>query len=121
MMSAGSAFARAASQPIMSGVRDFCIAADTSPRQQAIKQNLGYADAKITSERLRWIPAAREPRFLRRELFRPEQRLCRASWTPPWLLRRAKHRQTSEMRLPKTKHRTAQSVSSRDKPKHCDV
>ena len=40
MMSAGTAFARAASQPIMSGFRDFCIAADTSPRPQAIKQNL---------------------------------------------------------------------------------
>jgi hypothetical protein len=95
----------------MSGVRNFCIAADTSPRQQAIKQNLGYANAKFTSERLRWILAAREPRCPRQELFRPERRLCRAIWTRPWLLRRAKHRQTSEMRLPKTKQCTAQSVS----------
>src|SRR6266446_10612995 len=146
MISAGTAFARAASQPIRSGGRDYGTAADTSPRQQAIKQNLAFCrrfalrsealkrlrhapapprgrrpQSKITSERLRWIPAAREPRCPRQELFRPEQRLCRASWTRPWLLRRAKHRQTSEMRLPKTKQRTAQCVSSRDKAKHCDV
>jgi hypothetical protein len=40
MISAGTAFARAASQPRVSGVRDFCIAADTSPSHLSIKQNL---------------------------------------------------------------------------------
>ncbi len=146
MMSAGTAFARAASQPIVSGVRDFCIVADTSPRQQAIKQNLAFCrrfalrsaalkrlrnapappshlrnasasqegrrlQSKITSERFRWILAAREQSFPRQEPFRPEQRLCCATWTAPLLFRRAKHRHRSEMRLPKTKLRTAQSVS----------
>ena len=39
MMSAGTAFARAASQPRVSGVRDFGIGADTSRHHQAIKHN----------------------------------------------------------------------------------
>jgi len=39
-MRAGTAFARAASQPSVSGVGVLCIAADSSRRQPAIKQNL---------------------------------------------------------------------------------
>src|ERR1700730_2239880 len=39
-MKPGTAFALAASQPIVSGVRDFCIAADLSARAYAIKQKL---------------------------------------------------------------------------------
>jgi len=39
-MKAGTAFARAASQPRVSGVGVLCIAADNSRRQPAIKQNL---------------------------------------------------------------------------------
>ncbi len=39
-MSAGTAFARAASQPRVSGVRDFCMAADSSRHHRAIKHNL---------------------------------------------------------------------------------
>jgi hypothetical protein len=38
-MSAGTAFARAASQPRVSGVRDFAIGADTSRPHRAIKHN----------------------------------------------------------------------------------
>src|ERR1700730_7162396 len=39
MMSAGTALARAASQPIIKGVRDLCIAADSSRPRRAIKPN----------------------------------------------------------------------------------
>ena len=46
MISAGTAFARAASQPRVSGVRDFCIAADTSPSHLSIKQNLATESGK---------------------------------------------------------------------------
>src|SRR6266571_9308959 len=46
MISAGTAFARAASQPRVSGVRDFCIAADTSLSHLSIKQNLATESGK---------------------------------------------------------------------------
>src|SRR5947207_12747498 len=46
MISAGIAFARAASQPRVKGVRDFCIAADTSPSHLSIKQNLATESGK---------------------------------------------------------------------------
>jgi len=71
-MSAGTAFARAASQPIISGVRDFNIAADTSLRDWAIKQNLApfsegtYQKAlfleigRTTTEGLRWFQRRQE-------------------------------------------------------------
>jgi len=48
MMSAGTAFARAASQPRVRGVRSFAIGADTSRHHRAIKQNrLHFVDASL--------------------------------------------------------------------------
>ena len=46
-MSAGTAFARAASQPRVSGVRDFGIGADTSRHHQAIKHNSRLTENEI--------------------------------------------------------------------------
>jgi hypothetical protein len=51
MINAGTAFARAASQPSVSGDRDFCIAAHTSLSHLTIKQNLAVGRSNRSQEK----------------------------------------------------------------------
>ena len=61
MMSAGTAFARAASQPRVSGVRDFGIGADTSRHHQAIKHNSRLTENEMVERGYHRTPALEAP------------------------------------------------------------
>src|SRR4030095_12407629 len=109
-MRAGIAFARAASQPSVSGVRVFCIAADILDLNRRSSRIWRRWRDEITSGRFRWIQESRGERLPRQEFFPRARLLWIASQIARLRSHRLKHRPRSEIQLSKAKPPELQSI-----------